>query len=135
MRFLLRWVRGHLSHLNEAFQALVYEPVSERLGDDGRHLWMRMIGRARALWVKERERSMLEKRADRARRAERERWGFVDCFRVGEKWPFLPFCDEVREVSKNLRAIILAFLGVRACMHVSLNIITFCSFFLLLLLL
>ena len=65
----------------------------------------------------------------REREELRERWEFEDWLRVGEKWPFLPFCDEVGEVSKNLRAIILSFLGVWACMRSSLNIITFAPFF------
>ena len=35
------------------------------------------------------------------------------------------FYNDGRDVSKILRAIVLAFLGVCACMHISLNIIIF----------
>ena len=68
------------------------EPVTECCGDYGPHLGLMV--RVRVLRFKERERFLSKRGVERARRAERERWGFVDCFRVGEKWPFLPFCDE-----------------------------------------
>ena len=65
------WMWGRLSHLDETLQAAFCEPFSECRGDDGRHLWMMVIGSARALWVKDRERSTLERRAWRAERPRR----------------------------------------------------------------
>ena len=88
-----------------------------------------MVGISEGWWLGEQERCVSGREESLCLRGERgEREEFEDCLRVGEECPFFPFCEEFWEVSKNLRAIVLYFLGVWACMS-SLNIIFLLRFF------